>query len=589
MHEERASRRSPVLRARYLGIVASVALVYFGAAKFGLSLAFATKQVTALWPPTGVAVAALLSFGFRFAPAVFLGAFLVNLTSDEPALTALGIAVGNTLGPLAAVFLLRKYFAFDTALATVRDALGLCICGALGMLITASGGVANLALAGIIPWSAYGSVWRVWWIGDTMGVLVVAPLVLAWTSQRRVARTCARLGELAFLMCGVVLLGLFVLNGSFADAGARLQQQYALFPLIIWGALRFGPRETSAIVALIVGLAVWGAVHDRGPFATGNLDERLVLLELFMTAVVLTGLSLGAATSERKLAHAALEEARNKLEVRVQERTRELALANVELAKKNEEVEAFVYIVSHDLRAPLVNLQGFSKELDLSCRDLEKALQVDAVPTEIRQEVDAIVSDGIRGALKYISASATKFQRLIDALLSLSRTGRQEYRAEVVDVQALIRSTIDSLKQSIEASGAQVSVQPLPGAVGDATALGQVFSNLIVNAVKYLEPGRRGLIEVGAEHGTESTLAHYWVRDNGAGIPASARQRLFQVFQRFHPELAQGEGMGLATVKRIVERHGGSIWAEGAEGTGTTFHLTLPASHLTKGPSDERA
>ena len=120
----------------------------------------------------------------------------------------------------------------------------------------------------------------------------------------------------------------------------------------------------------------------------------------------------------------------------------------------------------------------------------------------------------------------------------------------------------------------------LPPALGDDTAIGQIFANLIGNALKYLQPGRPGVVEIGGE--TQDGMAHYWVRDNGAGIPASARSRLFSVFQRFHPKLASGEGMGLAIVKRVVERHGGKVWAEGQEGIGTTFHLTLPATGLTK-------
>jgi signal transduction histidine kinase len=127
-----------------------------------------------------------------------------------------------------------------------------------------------------------------------------------------------------------------------------------------------------------------------------------------------------------------------------------------------------------------------------------------------------------------------------------------------------------------------VSVSPLPSALGDVTAIGQVFSNLIDNSLKYLAPGRDGRIEVGGK--LVAGMAHYSVRDNGSGIPRSAQRRLFQVFQRFHPELAAGEGMGLAIVKRSVERQGGKIWFESEEGNGTTFYVSLPAAPTEKGP-----
>ena len=174
-----------------------------------------------------------------------------------------------------------------------------------------------------------------------------------------------------------------------------------------------------------------------------------------------------------------------------------------------------------------------------------------------------------------------KFQRLIDTLLLLSRTGRQELRFEEADVRAIVDSTIASLRQMIQGRGAEVVVEALPSLRGDITALGQVFSNLISNALKYSKPGRPARIVVGGE--ISNGLAHYWVRDNGAGIPASAQRRLFQVFQRFHPDLASGDGMGLAIVKRVVEHHGGRVWAESEEGVGTTFHIELPAQCDTRG------
>jgi PAS domain S-box-containing protein len=263
------------------------------------------------------------------------------------------------------------------------------------------------------------------------------------------------------------------------------------------------------------------------------------------------------------------------LEERVVERTAALAAANVVLAQKNEEVEAFVYIVSHDLRAPLVNIQGFASEISRSCVALEDTLRNAALQPDVELAVLAIVRQEIAGALRYISASTMKFQRLIDILLVLSRTGRQELRIEEADVRSIVDSTILSLGQMIQGCGAEVEVGALPGLRADLTAMGQVFSNLISNALKYGQPGRPARIVVGGE--ISQGVAHYWVRDNGAGIPASAQRRLFQVFQRFHPELASGDGMGLAIVKRIVERHGGAVWADSEEGIGTTFHLELPS------------
>lgn len=254
----------------------------------------------------------------------------------------------------------------------------------------------------------------------------------------------------------------------------------------------------------------------------------------------------------------------------------ELSRRTQELARKNEEVEGFVYIVSHDLRGPLVNLQGFSRELREGCHRLGAILEAAPLEPGPRREAAALLDRQIPEALRFISASVEKFERLISALLRLSRLGRQEYRLETLDTDALVASTLDSLRASIAASGASVVAAPgLPAVRGDATAVGQVFSNLVSNAIQYLRPGVPGRVEIRGRL-AEGTV-HLEVEDNGAGIPEVARPRLFQVFQRFHPDLAPGEGMGLAAVKRIVERHGGRLWAESREGAGSTFHVTFPA------------
>ena len=575
--------------APYIATIVGLAVSYFVAAKFGLTLAFATRQVTAVWPPTGIALVGLLLFGYRVWPGVYLGALLANALSDEPLAVAAGIAAGNTLAGLGGAFLLRRA-GFDAALKRTRDVLTLALTAAVSTILSASGGVASLALGGLIPWSGYRSVWWVWWIGDTLGILVVAPLLLAWAAKPRLGWRGWRLAEIAALLIALVLAGHGVFSAKLANTTSRYQLEYAAFPFLIWAALRFGLRETVSAATMVSGLAIWGAVHDSGPFATGTLDQRLILLDTFVAVIEVTALLLGAVTAERQESRDRLHRAHDELDLRVRERTRDLAQANAELravndqlgrrtaeaARKSEEVEAFVYIVSHDLRAPLVNLQGFSKELQASCQELQSKLRTASLPAVIEKEIDTILEEGISGSLRFISASTTRFQRLIDALLLLSRSGRQEYRSDEVDVQALVSTIVDSLRQSIEESGALVDIDALPAARGDITAIGQVFGNLIGNAVKYRHRGRALRIGVGGE--ANNGMAHYWVHDNGAGFPPSAQRRLFQVFQRFHPDVATGEGIGLAIVKRVVERHGGKVWAESREGEGTTFHLTLPSA-----------
>jgi signal transduction histidine kinase len=285
-----------------------------------------------------------------------------------------------------------------------------------------------------------------------------------------------------------------------------------------------------------------------------------------MTATV-TGQQCSAGRMQRSV---------SEVEQQLIETTHRLQRTVAELERKNEEVEAFVYIVSHDLRAPLVNVQGFSRELEFSCSRLKALLHSCGIPEPQRDSVDEIMNQEIADALRFISASSSKFERLIDALLGLSRQGRQVYRPEWVNVRKLVESSVASMQMEIDDAGATVEVGDVPPTFADVTALGRVFSNLLSNCIKYLDPTRPLHVEVGGR--VEDGFLHYWVSDNGVGIPHTGQARLFQVFQRFHPKQAPGDGMGLAIAQLIVQRHGGRIWAESEEHTGTTFHVTLPVA-----------
>jgi PAS domain S-box-containing protein len=296
---------------RFFVAFAVVALAYFGAAKFGLLFAFSTAQVSAVWPPSGLAVAALALFGYRIWPAILIAAFAVNLTVSEGALTAAGIAAGNTLAPLAVVWTLRRA-GFDPTLARLRDALALLGVGTLGMIISATNGVANLTVAGIVPWQSYCDVWWVWWMGDTMGILVLAPLVLSWAAKGHIELSASRLVELTLLCVCMVVAALIVLDGVLAHPYAP-QYKYVLFLGVVWAATRFGRRGTSVVVLWVVVFAVWGATHGRGPFINGNLDEQLIGLEFFAGAIAVTGLVLATVTGERERARTSLQETHDEL------------------------------------------------------------------------------------------------------------------------------------------------------------------------------------------------------------------------------------------------------------------------------------
>jgi signal transduction histidine kinase/CHASE3 domain sensor protein len=273
------------------------------------------------------------------------------------------------------------------------------------------------------------------------------------------------------------------------------------------------------------------------------------------------------------------------LEQRVVERTADLAEANRDLEQKNQENEMFVYSVSHDLRAPLVNLQGFGEELGMVCQDLRALLADDAVPPVVRDRGLALLDGDVAESTRFIQTGVLRLSGIIDALLRLSRAGRVEYRWQRVEVNAVVARVVESLNGTITQRGATVRMRNLPPVWGDPTAVEQIFANLIGNALNYLDSKRPGVIEVGGENrtggsatGADSAFHTYYVKDNGLGIPESYRPKIFQAFQRLHPQVAKGEGIGLVMVRRMVERHGGKIWLESAQGAGSTFFVTLPSS-----------
>jgi integral membrane sensor domain MASE1 len=280
-----------------MATIAAVALVYFATARVGLVLALVEGQVTPLWLPTGISVAALFLFGGRIAPGIALGALATNIT-----LNGLGPAVlitaGNTAAPLAAWYLLNRY-GFRTELDRLKDALLLVCVGALGaMLVSALAGAFSLRIFGMIEWHEVAAVFSVWWTGDAMGVLVFTPLLLTFPRTWHVPP--ARVLEAAAIFTATAGLSLVVTTSQ-----ARLL--FLVFPMLIWAALRFQHAVAAPCAVIISVAAVLSAAS--GNFAQTDLLTTMVVLQAFNGSVALTGLLLSAVTSERDQARQAIERA----------------------------------------------------------------------------------------------------------------------------------------------------------------------------------------------------------------------------------------------------------------------------------------
>lgn len=259
-----------------------------------------------------------------------------------------------------------------------------------------------------------------------------------------------------------------------------------------------------------------------------------------------------------------------------QELEREQLLAA--LTEANRELEGVLYAATHDLRAPLVNLQGFSRRLEQAIERLRTLVaSASGLGEHDRAELQVLLDERVVAAIGYIRASAVRMDGLISALLQLARSGRTERHPQQLDMNQLLEHVRDVFATQLLESGGSLTVTPLPPCYADPQQLLQIFSNLIDNALKYRAPDRPPQLSVSGwriEH-----LAHYQVRDNGVGIAAEDQERVWNLFHRLSPEgSVAGEGLGLALVRRLVLRNRGRIWLESVPGVGSVFHLELPAT-----------
>jgi signal transduction histidine kinase/CheY-like chemotaxis protein len=282
-----------------LGATVGLALAYVGAGHLGLTLAHVQENATLVWPPTGLALAALVLGGGRLWLGVFAGALIVNLLVGPTTWpVTVAIAIGNTLEAVVGAALLARVRGFDRSLRRQRDVLWFLAIAVLGCtMVSATVGVVALSLAGASPWPAFGTVWSIWWLGDAGGALVVAPLVLAWASG------AARAGESRPIELGVLvaLVAATSLIAFVAPFGA-LPLMFLPFPIVVWAALRHGPRGATTASAVTSAAAIWSTAAGYGPFGALDASSGIASLWLLMSCVAVAAMLLGAGIAERDAA-----------------------------------------------------------------------------------------------------------------------------------------------------------------------------------------------------------------------------------------------------------------------------------------------
>ncbi len=295
------------------------------------------------------------------------------------------------------------------------------------------------------------------------------------------------------------------------------------------------------------------------------LDASGAILILLFTYLSMS--SLMRSNAAKEVAQQALANANRDLENTVAQRT-------AALTRANDEVQRFAYIISHDLRSPLVNIMGFTSELEMLRKELFERLSAasgEPVPENLGKDFDE--------AFGFIKSSIMRMERLIAAILRISREGTRPLSREPIDTDALIGSIAGAVAHQLRAKNATLITDPVPGVVSDRLALEQIFSNLIDNAIKFLQPGRQG--EIAVRGRIEGAEAIYTVSDNGRGIDSKDYGRIFELFRRSGSQDVPGEGIGLAYVAALVRRLGGSIEVESKIGEGSVFKIRLPRAILS--------
>ncbi|MBW8015424.1 MAG: GHKL domain-containing protein [Planctomycetes bacterium] len=251
----------------------------------------------------------------------------------------------------------------------------------------------------------------------------------------------------------------------------------------------------------------------------------------------------------------------------------------MQLHKMIEELQSIVYISSHDLRSPLVNIDGFSGSLTNNCKQLRKLLANEKISEDVKKEVLDLLQETIPEDLMFITEGTKKMKTLINGLLEVSRVGTVEVKMENLDMHKIIENIIANVSYKTKELGASITIQSdLPPCHGDSTQIDQLFSNLIDNAIKYLDPKRKGHIHISGHR--EYGQNHYCVKDNGIGIHKNQQKRIFEVYHRLDPnDTVGGEGLGLTIINRILARHNGTIRLESTPDEGTEFFVSLPISN----------
>ena len=540
-------------RVRLIGLNLALAAVYALAVRLGLAFNPEAGFATPVWPPAGIALAVVLLLGNRLLPGVFLGACTAALLARAPLLVTLGIAVGGTCQVLAAATLLRRVPTFSITLERVTSVVALIVGAAVACTtISATVGVGTLYVAGLVRPSQLPEAWRAWWVGGMVGILLFAPLILAWSTRPRARRELHWVEKAALVASLTVVSALTFFENLLhvPKLATPFHPADLLVVVLLWAAIRFGQRGATAAVLGVSVVAIVATVLKDGPFRQPVLTDSFLLLQAYMAIVAATCLMFGATIAERRIAN---QDARRA----------ELAAETANRAKSQ-----FLAVMSHELRTPLNAIQGFAELLHTGVYGPLNEKQTDAVQRIVQNEKSLLAMinemlgfvDAERGPL----AGASEDVLVADAFDGVERLIRQEVARKHLVVQREI-------------------AQPQLAVRADPKALQQILTSLLSNATKYTGDG--GTITLGADGDGEKVRMR--VSDTGIGIRREEIERIFEPFFQADSGTTRqysGVGLGLTIARNLVQNMSGEVTIASEVGHGTTATVVLPAA--TAKPAD---
>jgi signal transduction histidine kinase/ActR/RegA family two-component response regulator len=522
----------------------AIFFIYLVTARLGLAVDSVNTFAALIWPPSGIALAAFILYGWRIWPAIFCAAFLVNVSVGAPLLSAFGIAIGNTLGPLLGAHFLRWYSSYSSyhpALPRLRDTIGIMLNAAFVPLLTASVGVGSLWLGGKIPSPEFWHTWGTWWLGDLLGILILTPFALKWFNRPIFERTRAELVELMIVLLTVAATAYILFWW------AHTSFVYYIFIPLSWAALRTGQRGITLSTLIVSTIAIAATVTGHGPF----MQSGLVYLQVFLATLASIVIVFASAVEERRRVVETLKEHTHDLEIALQT-----------IRAEDEAKKEFIAILAHELRNPLATI--------LSSVEL---ITMQGVSTETTPPLLTTINERSRAMV-----------RLLDDLLDISQISKKKLtlQKETISVDEFMDKLDGIVRPLMKRYGHDFSLtkpqEPLY-LRADPIRLEQILMNLLANAARYTQA--HGFIEVTSSKERHMLAIH--IRDSGVGIPRGMLRRIFEPFFQVNRERVKSEGMGigLTLTRELIEMHGGSIEAKSeGVGAGSEFIVRLPLTSV---------